>query len=220
MFAAASTREALSEIGDAWARTGKPRARFSWGASGDLARQIEAGAPGDVFLSADARQMDGLEKNGHLAKGTRRDLLSNGLVVVVPTSSNVTIASAKDLAKLGRIALGDPKTVPAGAYARAWLEREGAWKDIEGKFLPALDVRAALAAVQSGGVDAAVVYRTDARIAKDIRVAFEPKDPPRIVYPIAALARSQGDMARLFVEFLASKASREVFERHGFGVLG
>ncbi|HEY6148784.1 MAG TPA: molybdate ABC transporter substrate-binding protein, partial [Thermoanaerobaculia bacterium] len=172
VFAAASLAEAMQEIGKTFeARTGTT-ARFSVGASSDLARQIRAGAPADVFFSADTAQMDELEKAGLVRKSDRREFLSNVLVVVVPKSSTLRITEAKDLVALPRIAVADPAAVPAGKYAKKWLESLGLWAQAAPKVVPTLDVRAALAAVETQAAPAAVVYTTDAAISKKVRVAF------------------------------------------------
>lgn len=215
VFAAASTADALGELGTAYETKRSIKVRFSWGASGDLARQVQAGAPVDVFLSADAPKMDALVASGHVAKSARRDLLGNRIVVVVPATSNAVVTSAADLAKLGRIAVADPKTSPAGAYAREWLERQNAWSALAKEIIPALDARAALAAAESGGVAAAIVYQTDARRSRKVRVAFEPLDQPKIVYPVASLVRA-GEEAHRFVDWLATVDAKAVFVRHGF----
>ena len=219
VFAAASLTEPLQELGEAYrARTGTA-VRFSFGASSDLARQIEAGAPADVLFSADTAKMDALETKGFVRREDRREFLSNALVVVVPASSSIRVADAKDLARLPRLALADPEGVPAGIYARRWLESRGLWLEIRKKVVPALDVRAALAAVASGAVPAGIVYRTDAAISPGVRVAFVISDGPPIRYSVAKLAHSRSPAARYFVEFLAGPAGRALFERRGFTVL-
>ena len=219
VFAAASLNESLQEIGKAYeAKTGTA-VRFSLGASSDLARQIQAGAPADLFFSADTAKMDALEKAGLVRHADRREFLSNQLVVVVPSASSLRVAGAKDLAKLPRLALADPEAVPAGIYARKWLEAEGVWSALRPKVIPTLDVRATLAAVQSGGVDAGIVYRTDATTSNAVRVVFAVSNGPAIAYSLAKLASSKSSAARRFVEFVAGEEGRAVFERRGFAVL-
>jgi len=219
VFGAASLTEALQEIGKAFeARTGTV-VRFSFGASSDLARQIQAGAPADVFFSADTAKMDALEKAGLVRRADRREFLSNRLVVVVSSASSLRIAGPKDLAALPRLALADPEAVPAGIYAREWLEAEGVWAGLEPKVVPTLDVRAALAAVESEAVAAAIVYRTDAAIAKKVRVALVVSGGPAITYSLARLVPSKSTDARRFVEFAAGEEGRAIFERRGFAVL-
>lgn len=219
--AAASLTESLREITGLWRAAGGEEVVLNLGASSTLAQQIESGAPADVFVSADEAQMNRLEAAGRLVPDTRRDLVANRLVVVVPAESSPPMAGAADLAAehVRRLALADPAAAPAGVYARAWLERIGLWERIESRVVPLENVRAALAAVESGNADAAVVYATDAKVAKRSRVAFEvPEgDAPKIVYPAAALRdASSASAARAFVEYLASPPALAVFERHGF----
>jgi molybdate transport system substrate-binding protein len=221
VFAAASLEDALTEIGAGFERATGNRVLFSFGASSTLARQIRAGAPAQVFVSADQAQMDELERAGLVRPADRVDLLSNRLAVIVPAASTRTLRRAADLAGAGRIALADPLVVPAGVYARQWLEKLGLWETLRARVIPTLDVRAALAAVVSQAADAGVVYRTDAAISARVRVAFEvpEQEGPRIVYPAALLARSAGAAARAFLIGLRSAAARAVCERLGFVVL-
>jgi molybdate transport system substrate-binding protein len=222
VFAAASTTDALRDIGQAFTKeTGHP-VEFAFGASSDLARQALAGAPADVFLSADEARMEQVEKGGLLQPGTRRDVLANRLVVVVPVASKRTLAAPAELRGVKRLALADPAAVPAGVYAKVWLEKQGLWKELEARVVPALDVRAALAAVEAGRVDAGVVYATDATQSKRVRVAFSVPEGegPRIVYPVAALTRGKApEGARAFVRFLQGETARRAFERYGFIVI-
>lgn len=219
VFAAASLTESLQEIGKACeARTGAA-VRFSFGASSDFARQIQAGAPADVFFSADTAKMDALEKAGLVRHADRREFLSNQLVVVVPGSSSLRVAGAEDLAKLPRLALADPEAVPAGIYARRWLEAEGVWIGLKPKVIPTLDVRATLAAVESGSVEAGLVYRTDAAMSNRVRVVFVVTNGPAITYSVAKLVRSKSSAAQRFVDYAAGEQGRAVFERRGFTVL-
>jgi molybdate transport system substrate-binding protein len=221
VFAAASLADALREIGTAFeAQTGH-RVVLSLGGSNDLARQIRAGTPAEVFVSASVERMDEVERAGLVRPGDRLDLLSNRLVVVVPAASAAAPTSADDIVAVRRLALGDPEAVPAGIYARQWLERRGLWERVRDRVVPTLDVRAALAAVESGNADAGVVYRTDAAISRRVRVALEVPagEAPRIVYPAALLTASRGPAARAFFEHLRSPAARAVFERLGFEFL-
>ncbi|HEY7862917.1 MAG TPA: molybdate ABC transporter substrate-binding protein, partial [Thermoanaerobaculia bacterium] len=185
LFAAASLTESVQEIATAFQTRTGTRVTFSFGSSGDLARQIEAGAPADAFLSADTGMMDRIEAKGLVRREERREFLSNTLVVVVPADSTTSIGSAGDLAALPKLALADPASVPAGLYARRWLEDAGVWKQIEPKVVPTLDVRACLAAVGSGAVPAGVVYVTDAAVSEKVRVAWVVADGPRILYSFA-----------------------------------
>ena len=220
VFAAASLTESMQDLGRAFeAKTGT-KVTFSFGGSSDLARQIQAGAPADVFFSADTARMDALEKAGLVEAAGRKEFLSNALVVVVPGDSTAKIASANDLLKLPRIALADPAAVPAGVYAKQWLTGLGLWEKLEPKIVPTLDVRASLAAVESGGVPAAIVYRTDAAIAKKARIALVVENGPPILYSVAPVTAAKNPSgARAFVEFLRGPAGREEFTRRGFLVV-
>src|SRR6266446_903998 len=164
VFAAASLSDALKEVAVSYERQSVDRIVFNFGASSMLARQIQEGAPADVFFSADESRMDVLEKAGLIVKETRRSRLSNSLVIVVAADNPVPIHSAGDLAgdAVKRIALADPKAVTAGIYARAYLDQAKIWPAVQGKIVPTENVRAALAAVESGDVDAGIVYKTDA----------------------------------------------------------
>ena len=198
--AAASLQDVLHEIAPGGVT-------FNFGASGTLARQIEAGAPVDVFLSADERTMDALEAR-HLVVA-RRSILSNELVVV----SNVPITRAEDLSRLHAVAIGEPGIVPAGTYAKEWLDK----RHIRANLIPTANVRAALAAVESGNVDAAIVYRTDARMGKRVHVAFVITDGPPVSYSAAVVAASsQRAAAKRFLDSLRSPAAVKTFARYGF----
>ena len=223
--AAASLTDALKEIAPIYEKATGDLVVYNFGASSLLARQIQEGAPADVFFSADEARMDALEKTGLLLRGTRRSLLSNALVVVASPDVQVPIASAKDLVspRVKVLAVADPRTVPAGVYAREWLTKVGVWGDVATRVVPAENVRAALAAVESGNVDVGIVYRTDALVSKKVRVAFEvsPSEGPDISYPVAALAESRRpDAARRFLDLLGSPEARAVFVRYGFVVRG
>jgi len=221
VFAAASLTDSLGEIIDLFEASHEGvRVVPQFGASNDLARQILAGAPAHLFFSADERQMDRAMAGGSIEEGSRRDLLSNHLVIVEGRASGEPIRSPRDLERGGRIALADPEAVPAGVYARQYLEKLGLWDRVRSRVVPTLDVRAALAAVASGNVDAGFVYRTDAILEPRVRVAFEvPRDEgPRIVYPLA-LVRGGSEGARALFRFLVSPQATAVFERYGFVVL-
>jgi molybdate transport system substrate-binding protein len=220
VFGAASLTESLQEAGKQFEAQGGPGVAFSFASSSDLARQIEAGAPADVFFSADTLKMDSVEKAGLVRKADRREFLSNALVVVIPSDSTATVLSAKDLEKFPRIALADPKAVPLGVYARKWLTERGLWTAIEPKIIPTLDVRASLAAVAGGDVPAGIVYSTDAAISKDVKVVYIVKDGPPITYSVAPVATSKNPaQAAKFVAFLDSPTGRAMFEKRGFLVL-
>jgi molybdate transport system substrate-binding protein len=220
VFAAVSLSDALREIATGWTSQTGQAVEFSFGGSGDLARQIRAGAPAQVFVSADAVRVDELEKDGLVRPSERFELVSNRLVVVVPSGSPLTLRRAADLASLPRLALADPSSVPAGAYARQWLERAGVWATVAEHVVPTLDVRAALAAVESGNAPAGVVYATDAALSRRARVALEvpASEAPRIAY-VAALLPGAGAPARAFFVRLRSPEAAAVFRRLGFEVL-
>jgi molybdate transport system substrate-binding protein len=219
VFGAASLTESLQNLGKAYEEQSGTKVVFSFGSSSDLARQIRAGAPADVFFSADTAKMDALEKAGLVKAADRREFLSNSLAVVVPSDSTFKIATAEDLVNLPKIAIADPASVPAGIYAKKWLTGLGLWERIEPKVVPTLDVRAALAAVESGAISAAIVYRTDAAVAKSARVAFAVANGPEILYSLAPIAASRNPKAaEAFVRFLAGPAGRAEFTKRGFVV--
>jgi molybdate transport system substrate-binding protein len=221
VFAAASLTDALKEIAPAYEKATGDKLVFNFGASSTLARQIQEGAPADLFFSADEAKMDGLEKAGLLAKGTRRSLLSNALVVVVPADSGLKIGSAEDLAaaQVKALALAETQSVPAGIYAKEWLESQKLWSRVSAKVIPTENVRAALAAVESGNADAGIVYKTDAGISKKVRIAYEvpAAGGPKISYPLAVTAESKHPEAtRKLLAYLESPPALEVFRRYGF----
>ena len=223
VFAAASLTDSLRQIAAVYEKQSSDKVIFNFAGSSTLARQIEAGAPADVFFSADEAWMDAVAKRGLIDADTRRSRLGNALVVVVPLDSALRIATAGALTNgaVKRIALADPKAVPAGIYAREWLEKAGLWRFIEPKVVPTENVRGALAAVESGNVEAGIVYNTDAGISKKVRIAYEVPtvDSPVISYPVALVKNSpQPGPARRFLQFLDSDAAGKIFERFGFVV--
>lgn len=223
VHAAASLTDAMKEIGAAYERQSGDRVRLNFDASSLLARQIVEGAPADIFLSADDAQMDRLEKAGLLAPGTRKTLLTNSLVIVVPKESHLAIRAATDLldGAFRKIALAQPSSVPAGIYAKEYLTEQGLWDKISAKVIPTQNVRAALAAVESGNVEAGIVYQTDALISQKVKVAVQipAADGPKISYPVAVLAHSaQPDAARKFLTWLESEPALAVFRRFGFAI--
>src|SRR5262249_3489148 len=161
---------AMTDLGQEFrARTGTTTL-FSFGASGDLARQIREGAPADILVSADADTVDALVSDHLVAPADRRPIASNRLVVIVPKASLLRGTEPGDPKNARLVALGDPEVVPAGRYARKWLEKAGLWTDVGDHVVPTLDVRAALAAVESGRADAGIVYATDAASSSRVRV--------------------------------------------------
>ncbi len=221
VFAAASLTDVLREIGAEFERRTGATVVFSFAGSNTLARQIRAGAPADVFVSAHEARMDELVTAGLVLPAERVALLSNRLAVVVPVASPLTVRAPSDLARVRRLALADPEAVPAGIYARQWLQTIGLWSSLRDRVIPTLDVRAALAAVASRVADAGIVYRTDAAISRRVRVTFEaPADEtPQILYPAAVVGRVVRKEARAFLEYLRSAESKAVFEGMGFVVL-
>lgn len=222
LFAASSLTDALTEVARDFEKGTGHKVVFNLGGSNDLARQIKAGAPADVFFSADKTQMDGLQAEGLVRSADRVDVLSNVLVIVVPAASRARFINPDDLRVVKRLALADPQAVPAGVYARTWLESIGLWDALKDRIIPTLNVRAALSAVESEAVDAGIVYRTDAAISRRVKVAFAvPRDQgPAIVYPLAPLAGSRKTGTAALVRHLTSPGAREVYRRHGFVVLG
>jgi molybdate transport system substrate-binding protein len=219
--AAASLTDALKKIAANYEKTSGDKIIFNFGASSLLAQQIAAGAPANIFFSADEAQMNRLEKKGLIDPATRKSILGNSLAVIVPSDSTLQIKSAGDLtnANVKQIALADPKAVPAGVYAKAWLVKLQLWPTVEPKVVPTENVRAALAAVASGNVDAGVVYKTDAAISKNVKIACEvPRaDGPDISYPVALVKNSsQSAAAKKFLDYLSSKEAGQVFTRYGF----
>lgn len=226
VFAAASLQESLTAAGAAWtAKSGTP-VKFSFGASSAIARQIDQGAPADVFLSADEEWMDWLADRHGIVAATRRRLLSNQLVLIAPAGSKTAlrIAPGMPLARAlggGRLAVADTTSVPAGKYARAALTRLGVWRSVEGRLLPGENVRAALAYVARREAPLGIVYATDARAEPKVRTVgvFPASSHPPIVYPGAVTARSRNSGAASFLGFLQGPQAGAIFKRYGFGVL-
>lgn len=223
VFAAASLTNALDEVGERYAAESGDEIRFNFAGSNQLARQIEAGAPADVFVSADEIQMDALEAKGRIVKATRCDLLGNSLVVIV-APGGPKISRLEDLAGAGvrRLSLGHPEAVPAGVYAKAHLEKTGLWKSVTAKVVPAENVRAALAFVESGNAEAGIVYKTDAATSGKVEVVWEipTEEGPRILYPVARVADSRhAAAAGRFLTYLRGDVAAGIFMRHGFTVL-
>lgn len=222
--AAASLTDSIEEIGSTYQSQSAHDVNFNFGPSSGLARQIDEGAPADIFFSANLAQMDRLEKNGRLEPGTRKNLLSNQLVIIVPFDSKLALSSPRDLSRadVTTIVLAEPSSVPAGVYSKKYLVDQGLWDSVSSKVVPVQDVRATLASVESGNVDAGFVYKTDAAISDQVRIVYKvPFDKgPRITYPIAIVKESkQKNAARDFVRYVESPAAKEVFEKYGFIVL-
>ena len=219
--AAASLTDVIRDLGASYEKTGPDRLVFNFGASSDLARQIRAGAPADVFFSADVARMEELEQAALVERSERRDVLSNVLAIVVPAAAKSVVTEPGDLKKVRTIALANPESVPAGVYAKSYLRSLGLWDALADRVVPTLDVRAALAAVETEQADAGVVYATDAATSKKVRVAFRVarEQGPPIVYTLAPLRESHKPGARALVRFLASRDATSTYERYGFLVL-
>jgi molybdate transport system substrate-binding protein len=227
VFAAASLKDALGAIEKAWeARTGN-KAAISFAASSALAKQLEQGAPADVFVSADLKWMDYAAERKLIDDSSRVDLLGNTLVLIAPKDATVDLKIAKgfDLAKAlgdGRLAMGDPKAVPAGIYAEAALTSLGVWDQVSAKVAGAENVRAALTFVARGEAPLGIVYGTDAKSEPAVRVVdtFPADSHPPIVYPAALTAAASANAAaKDFFAFLASPEAKALFEAQGFTVL-
>lgn len=224
IFAAASLTDALNDIGAAFTKETGIEIKPSYAASSALAKQIESGAPAEIFFSADEEWMDYLDRKQQLAPGTRHDLLANELVLIAPADSTakVKITNGKALlAAIGdaRVATGDPDSVPVGKYAKAALMKLGAWDQIEPKLVRAENVRAALAYVARGETPFGIVYLTDAQVDKKVKRldTFPASSHPPIRYPIA-LTTWAGDNAKRFAKFVSGKSAAATFEKYGFSL--
>jgi molybdate transport system substrate-binding protein len=226
VFAAASMKNALDDIDAAFAKATGVQTKASLAASSALAKQIEQGAPADVFASADTDWMDYLDKKTLIKKGTRVNLLGNKLVLIAPKESrldNVKIEQGFDIAKLagtGRIAVADVRAVPAGKYAKAALEKLGLWAAAEPKLASAENVRAALALVGRGEAPLGIVYETDAKIDKNVKIIgrFTDGSYPPITYPVALTVNAKPEAAR-YLGYLRSNISKTIFETYDFTFL-
>ncbi|HSA82925.1 MAG TPA: molybdate ABC transporter substrate-binding protein [Geminicoccaceae bacterium] len=226
VFAAASLKDALDAALVEYTADAGREVVASYGSSSTLARQIKQGAPADLFISANPEWMDYLAQRGLIRAETRADLLGNGLVLVAPRDSGVSVVIGPgfDLraALAGdRLAMGDPDHVPAGTYGKAALESLGAWPAVAPAVIRADNVRAALALVARGEAPLGIVYRSDAAADPDVRVVatLPPDSHPPIVYPLAVTAESKHPAAAELALFLRSAAAAPVFERFGFSVL-
>lgn len=224
VLAAASLQESLNAAANDWARKGNPRPVISFAASSALARQIEQGAPADLFISADEQWMDYVASKRLVKPNTRVSFLFNNLVIVAPAQSRLrlTIAPRFPLARVlgtGRLAMADPDAVPAGKYGKEALTRLGVWPSVVGKVARAENVRAALALVDRGEAPLGIVYTTDALADRGVRVVatFPPRSHALISYPVATLATSANPAAEAFRRYLLSSEAKAAFRRFGFG---
>ena len=226
VFAAASMKNALDDIDAAFTSKTGIKIVPSYAGSSTLARQIEQGAPADVFASADTEWMDYAADKKTIDVATRTNLLGNSIVLIAPRDSkieSVTIARGFDLAGLagdGKIATGDVKSVPVGKYAKAALEKLDAWQAADGKFAMADNARAALTLVARGEAVLGIVYATDARTEPGVKIVgtFPADSHPAIIYPVAATAHA-GSSANDYLAFLRSTAAKAIFEKYGFRFL-
>lgn len=227
VYAAASLKNALDDVDAAFTKATGVAITASYEASSALAKQIDAGAPADVFISADLRWMDYVAGKNLIKRQTRVNLLGNRLVLIAPADSklsNVKIEKGFDIAKLagdGRIAMADVKAVPAGLYAKAALENLGAWAAAEPKLAQAENVRATLAFVARGETPLGIVYATDARIEPKVKIVgtFPDSSYPPVIYPAAATANAATSSVAKYLGFLSGPAARAIFEKYGFSVL-
>jgi len=223
VFAAASTTNAIDEIRTQFAQQSGFRVQSSYAASSTLAQQIVNGAAAGVFVSADSKWADYLDERGLVAR--RVELLSNRLVVIVPVDSALRIAKPEDLlaAEVEHLALADTAAVPAGVYARQALTRLGLWESLRPRVVAGADVRQALCYVETGAADAGIVYATDAKISRLVRVAAEiPADATEpIRYPVVLLKQAAGyPAAESFYQYLLTSEAADVFRKYGFEVDG
>jgi len=228
VFAAASLKDALDAIDADWQKATGKHATISYAASSALAKQIEAAAPADVFISADLDWMDYLDKKNLIAPGSRHNLLSNSLVLIAPAEGNpapVDIAQGFPLAKLlngGKLAMADPNAVPAGKYGKAALTKLGVWDAVSGSVAAAENVRACLLLVARGEAPYGIVYKTDAAIEPKVKIVgtFRADSLPPITYPIGLTASSKNPDAAAFSAYLSGPEATKEFEHYGFTVLG
>lgn len=225
VFAASSLTDVLDEVGKAYTEDTHVTVRFSYAASSALARQIESGAPAEAFVSADQDWMNYLAERKLIQPDTRADVVTNSLVLVAPADSRITLKIApkfklaQALGEKGRIATGDPASVPVGKYARAALTNLGVWSDIESRVIPAENVRSALNFVALGEAPLGIVYATDAKGNAKVRVVdtFPAGSHDPITYPAAVTTRGGAD-AGDFVQFLHGGKARAIFIKYGFGL--
>jgi molybdate transport system substrate-binding protein len=226
VFAAASLKNALDDIGASWTKSGKAAPKISFAASNTLAKQIEQGAPADIFFSADLDWMDYVQGKGLIQPGTRVDLLANKIVLIAPKDSAnpIDVKQGFDLAEAlagGRLAMGNVDAVPAGKYGKAALEKLGAWDAVKDKVAQADSVRAALLLVSRGEAPLGIVYATDAAADANVRIVgtFPDGPHPPIVYPVAVTKDATSPDAAAFIAYMRGPAAKVAFEKQGFTVL-
>ncbi len=224
IFGAMSLTDALTEVSQRFGAVQNVKVYCNFAGSSTLQRQIEKGAPTDVFISASPKQIDALQRKGLIYEDTRRAILNNQLVLVAPVTSSLTMTDGAGLAQdsIRRIAIGEPNSVPAGIYGKEALTHLGVWTTVQPKLIPSADVRSTLAYVESGEVDIGVIYQTDARFSKKVRTIYQFPNSSHspIVYP-AAILRSTGHqfLAQAFLEYLQTPEVTAIFEKYGFSVV-
>jgi len=226
VFAAASLKTALDQVSAAWTAETQNKAVISYAASSALAKQIEQGAPADIFFSADLDWMEYLGQNNLIEKDSVTRLLGNDIVLIAPAESTAKaeIVTGFDLTGLlgdGRLAMGDVKSVPAGRYGKAALESLGVWTSVEARLAQAENVRAALKLVATGEAPLGIVYLTDARADPTVKIVgvFPSSSHPPIIYPVARTAAARSDAATAFLAYLKSPGARDIFKAQGFKLL-
>jgi molybdate transport system substrate-binding protein len=220
VYAAASLTDALNEIGQQYEQATGNHVIFNFAASNVLARQIEQGAPADIVFSADEAKMDSLLNNNLILPETRTSLLSNTLAIVLPVDSKLSFFSGIDLLQVkGHIVVAEPHSVPAGIYAKEYLEKIGIWSKIIDRLVPTENVRAALVAVELGNADAGIVYKTDAEISKRVKIAYEvpTSEGPKISYPMAVVSTTKNpEAAKKLLLYMQGEYAVAIFKKYGF----
>ena len=226
VFAAASLRNALDDVNAQWTKDAGKTAKISYAGSSALAKQIEAGAPADLFISADLAWMDHLADEGLIEPETRANLLGNRIVLIAPRASSASLEIVRGFPLAaaignGKLAMANTDAVPAGRYGKAALEKLGVWPSVQDKIAQAENVRAALLLVSRGEAPFGVVYRTDAAADPNVRIvdAFPEDTHPPIVYPVALTAQTMNADAAALLAYLTTPAARAAFEKQGFTVL-
>jgi molybdate transport system substrate-binding protein len=223
VFAAASLTNALTEVSQQYEKTKSAKVTHSFAASSALAKQIENGAPADVFISADSKWMNYLQDKKHINPATRKEFLGNKLVLIAPKGRAFTVKfdPSADLGKAfaGRLCTGDVEAVPAGIYAKESLTALGWWDNLNTRIVGAQDVRSALAFVERGECAAGIVYKTDAKVSQKVEIVgvFPETSHKPIVYPVAYTATSKADAA--YLDYLQSEPALEIFRKYGFSIL-
>lgn len=224
IFGAMSLTDALAEASQRFGEVQNVKVYCNFAGSSTLQRQIEKGAPADVFISASPKQIDALQRDGLIYEDARQAILSNRLVLVAPVDSSLSMTDVGPLAQdsIRRIAIGEPNSVPAGIYGREALTHLGVWTAVQPKLIPSTDVRSTLAYVESGEVDVGIVYQTDAEFSKKVRIIYQFPESSHtpIVYP-AAVLRDTGNkvLAEAFLEYLQTSEVTAIFEKYGFSVV-